>query len=179
MKRCSKCETEKLITDYNKNKARLDGLQVYCRECEHEYLKKYRSSEKSKLQARARVDKHREKDKEAYLAWRRSNYQKRKAEGRLKQYPQNLDKHRINQSRRRARLKSNGVFEIIDKDMKRLLESDCFYCGDIAETFDHVVPVARGGQHSIGNLVAACKSCNYSKRHDLLIIWKNKMRRNK
>lgn len=43
----------------------------------------------------------------------------------------------------------------------------CVYCAirldyDIA-TLDHVIPVARGGTHIPGNLVAACVACNRLK----------------
>ena len=31
-------------------------------------------------------------------------------------------------------------------------------------TLDHVIPLARGGQHRVENLVAACKPCN-SRKH--------------
>jgi 5-methylcytosine-specific restriction endonuclease McrA len=39
---------------------------------------------------------------------------------------------------------------------------------------DHVVPIARGGWHAIGNILPACFSCNSSKRDDLLIYWRTK-----
>ncbi len=44
----------------------------------------------------------------------------------------------------------------------------CHYCGQhvgaAALTLDHVVPVARGGRSTKGNVVPACASCNASKR---------------
>lgn len=46
----------------------------------------------------------------------------------------------------------------------------CFYgCGRVANTIDHVIPLARGGTNYEGNLVPCCKSCNSSKQ-DLLVI---------
>lgn len=53
---------------------------------------------------------------------------------------------------------------------ERVLERDahrCVYCAQVypAEqlTLDHVEPRMRGGDHSEGNLVAACRSCNTMK----------------
>jgi len=37
----------------------------------------------------------------------------------------------------------------------------CVYCGDEANTVDHVVPMNKGGMDNIENLVAACAKCNY------------------
>lgn len=39
----------------------------------------------------------------------------------------------------------------------------CVYCGDIAQTIDHVVPQAAGGLSTFDNCVAACFSCNSKK----------------
>jgi len=43
----------------------------------------------------------------------------------------------------------------------------CQYCGDRAETMDHVVPRSRGGKHTWENVVAACRRCNAKKRDRL------------
>lgn len=40
----------------------------------------------------------------------------------------------------------------------------CAYCGELAGTMDHVVPVKRGGESRRGNLVPACVRCNSRKR---------------
>lgn len=44
----------------------------------------------------------------------------------------------------------------------------CQYCGDTAESIDHVVPRSRGGEHSWENVVAACRPCNVRKRDRML-----------
>jgi 5-methylcytosine-specific restriction endonuclease McrA len=40
----------------------------------------------------------------------------------------------------------------------------CQYCGEHADSIDHVVPRSRGGQHDWENVVAACRPCNLRKR---------------
>ncbi|MBX3313635.1 MAG: HNH endonuclease [Actinobacteria bacterium] len=47
-------------------------------------------------------------------------------------------------------------------------EHRCQYCGDRAETLDHVVPRSRGGTHTWDNVVAACRPCNVRKADHLL-----------
>lgn len=44
----------------------------------------------------------------------------------------------------------------------------CVYCGDDAETWDHLVSLVEGGKlrgfgHQLGNLVPCCKACNSQK----------------
>jgi 5-methylcytosine-specific restriction endonuclease McrA len=51
----------------------------------------------------------------------------------------------------------------------------CQYCKTEYPTnrvhFDHIVPLCRGGVHSIENLCASCPSCNLSKGKKLLSEW--------
>lgn len=44
----------------------------------------------------------------------------------------------------------------------------CQYCGDPADSIDHVIPRAKGGTHTWENVVAACRPCNVHKRDRLL-----------
>ena len=51
----------------------------------------------------------------------------------------------------------------------------CHYCGNHTPaaglTMDHIVPVARGGRSTKGNVVPACKSCNIKKKQLLPMEW--------
>lgn len=62
--------------------------------------------------------------------------------------------------RRRAALNRRAIFA---RDSSR-----CQYCAAPAESIDHVVPRARGGEHVWENVVAACRPCNTRKRDRLL-----------
>ena len=44
----------------------------------------------------------------------------------------------------------------------------CAYCGQRAETIDHVIPRSRGGSHSWENCVASCMRCNHRKADRLV-----------
>lgn len=81
--------------------------------------------------------------------------------------------------RRNALKLNNGVFKITEKDIRRMLHRQrfsCFWCGNKLNSkyqLDHVMPLFRGGRHSIGNLVASCPSCNCSKQALLPIYFLN------
>ena len=38
-------------------------------------------------------------------------------------------------------------------------------------TMDHIVPIARGGRSTKGNVVPACKECNNTKKQLLPMEW--------
>jgi 5-methylcytosine-specific restriction endonuclease McrA len=40
----------------------------------------------------------------------------------------------------------------------------CYYCGQEANTVDHIVPISKGGISSDENMIAACTRCNSGKR---------------
>lgn len=50
----------------------------------------------------------------------------------------------------------------------------CVYCGGVAHTRDHVIPLSRGGTNAPDNLVPACRPCNGEKGSLLVDEWKAK-----
>ena len=44
----------------------------------------------------------------------------------------------------------------------------CQYCGNSAESIDHIIPKSKGGLHEWSNVVACCKRCNLVKADKLL-----------
>lgn len=54
----------------------------------------------------------------------------------------------------------------------------CQYCFTLIagrKTVDHVMPLARGGTHAVGNLRIACLKCNCSKLDKLLSEWSGRL----
>ena len=58
---------------------------------------------------------------------------------------------------------------------RRCAKGLCYYCNSSISanelTMDHVVPLARGGKTSKGNVVPACKDCNNKKKNMLPMEW--------
>lgn len=62
--------------------------------------------------------------------------------------------------------RSNGSTTAWRKIRERILIRDdytCAYCGQPANTVDHVLAISKGGTDEPDNLLAACSRCNYSK----------------
>lgn len=51
----------------------------------------------------------------------------------------------------------------------KVAEGVCHYCGGRFDpddlTLDHIVPIARGGKSTKGNVVPSCKKCNTEKKY--------------
>ncbi len=57
---------------------------------------------------------------------------------------------------------------------KRWLARRCVYCRRVTDGtlhMDHVIPLARGGDHTWENTATTCASCNTSKRNMFLLEW--------
>lgn len=81
-----------------------------------------------------------------------------------------IDESDIKTQRRKAReLRSTQWWK------RRLAKGLCHYCRRSFSpkdlTMDHIVPVARGGKSTKGNVVPACKTCNNAKKSLLPMEW--------
>lgn len=73
--------------------------------------------------------------------------------------------------RRKAQMRDSVAIQVTGKQISaRFAEFDhrCAYCGVAGDLhIEHVLPISKGGGHALGNILPACKSCNFSKRdHD-------------
>lgn len=133
---------------------------------------RFAKTEKRKLYLIKYNEENREKINAYQREWARNNPEKVKANAakHIKLHPEmNAAKSHL----RRAREKNCKTFLVTKKEIKHLYEKPCNYCGKTEEqTLDHCIPLARGGDHSIGNLQTLCKSCNSAKRHKTNMEWR-------
>lgn len=90
------------------------------------------------------------------------------------------NKKSFNKFANNTKHRTGEVDDVIDfKQWKACLvhfEGKCAYCGSEQtrtkhHTKEHVVPVAKSGTSSVGNIVPACKSCNCSKQDNDMEKW--------
>jgi 5-methylcytosine-specific restriction endonuclease McrA len=150
MKTCSTCENSKELAEFNKNKAQKDGYNNECRFCQKIRSADYRARNPRKAYFQAYQDRQntliREKRK-SNPEWAKKRDQQ--TNGRKREAP--MTPESLNY------LKAMNTF--------------CSYCGQPADTVDHVFPVARGGDSHWLNLAPSCKSCNSSKGDKDLNTW--------
>ena len=60
---------------------------------------------------------------------------------------------------------------------RKLAKGECHYCHNKVApkelTMDHIVPLARGGRTTRGNVAPACKACNNRKKYLLPVEWED------
>jgi len=78
----------------------------------------------------------------------------------------NPEKHAARRHRQRAlKAKAPGHHtgaELLD--VAKQFSGLCVYCGEVADTWDHIVALSCGGVNFCWNLVPCCKSCNSRKQ---------------
>jgi len=89
---------------------------------------------------------------------------------RFSPFAYDLDEADIKAERRKAReLRASQWWK------RRCAKGFCHYCGQPMPpgelTMDHIVPIARGGKSTKGNIVPACKECNNKKKQLLPMEW--------
>lgn len=157
-KKCSKCREWRPLEQYRNTTITSDGKTSWCKPCN----KKYRAA-------------HYIKNREMLLAcqrdylndhpryWARPTQRAARIEG---------------VKRRRARTKSFEAIKVNEwLDTLTLFDNKCAYCGKDSElTQDHIIPVSKGGKHTVDNLIPACKGCNASKLNKGFLPWYKEQR---
>ena len=175
---CTKCGIEKPLTEYNrKTSSSEDRRRPECKSCQaaarHVYWLRNRdrvlaarrprmreswrasyarNREARKRAARERYARNRERAAKTSRAWWRAN----------------RDRARLYRTERQARKRGALVNDFNVAQWHALVESFgqcCAYCGEQGKlTLDHVVPLSRGGDHTLTNILPACSTCNSRKR---------------
>lgn len=134
------------------------------------YMKEWKAKNKDALTARRKANY--EANRDAFLTEKREYYIKNRDTIRAKKKT-NREPSRRNEDIRRARKAGATVGDLRliaewEKRWRRKPLVRCYWCrSDIkpaVATRDHIVPLARDGEHSVANLVVSCGSCN-SKKH--------------
>jgi 5-methylcytosine-specific restriction endonuclease McrA len=130
----------------------LPERREYSKEYQREYQRERRASD----------EEYRLKERQAGRRWR----------------SQNREAIRAIKKNQRDRVTGRGVTEAewqaicapyADVDGR----TQCAYCRDaVADTVDHVVPIAKGGRDEPENVLPACRRCNSSKSASLVFEWR-------
>lgn len=164
MKQCGHCEEWKPETEFNKNRAKPDGLQGYCRKCQRASGRKYAASEKGretrqtylatpegkemrrKTQARYNRSHKNKRCQRRYNRSEKGKAKTRRADRRMKaKYP----------ARYKARKAVNHAVE--NGDLPAIATRHCAKCGDQAKEYHHHKGYSK--EHWL-DVIPVCYACH-------------------
>ena len=158
---CKKCNIYKVQSDFVKDKTRKSGYHPYCRVCQNKI-------------------KNTKRNKERAIAWNRKN-KGRRSEIRKKWYNKNPELVRLYRVQRRLREHNASDGTLNKYSLSKLPKDKCSVCSfDLdwdtngSVHLDHIVPLAKGGRHSITNVQWTCSTCNLEKGAMDLELYKMK-----
>lgn len=150
LKSCKYCSEIKDYSEFYVDNCKKDKTSTYCKQC---------TVQKSKIWA----SKNKVRRVQIVTKWKNNNIEE------YRQYhheyrTSNLNKMSEKEARRRSKKRGNGVFIIKENELNNLYSNLCYICQSSPSThLDHIIPLAKGGRHSIGNIAGACASCNLQK----------------
>jgi len=175
------CNTPIEEQRFSKKKSSYDGLASVCKVCKAIKDKEYRSKNKEKI-AEGKI-RYREENRERYLEHSRnyyySNIEEFSKKGKLYR-ASDAGKEVIarNNTKRELQIRETRDGSITSNTLDELfLEQNgtCYICNqDLTQLkhknvhLDHIIPLTRGGKHTLANVAWSCASCNLRKGDKLL-----------
>lgn len=151
---CTSCGLDKAAEDYYRDKRAPHGLCTQCKQCMNDAKEAKRKIDPERTRAEWRRDYRENKDRYVRAC---ETYRSRNAERFREWSRNNSNKNRVTSSS----VTGAAFYEWVSAQAK-----DCAWCGVSCEDdfqVDHIVPIARGGEHEIENLTISCRKCNRAK----------------
>lgn len=173
---CASCGETKAIEDFHRDSRSTGGRRASCKTCRSESVKAwyYRNADRQRARQRERAAENREQirvdNRERY--WRerdhRTDYAKRQAhERRARKFGVEVESG-ITIAALRERYGDRCCY------CERVMSFELLFLGgerDDRATFEHVVPMSRGGGHTWENVRLACWDCNRAKGKSQVDEW--------
>jgi len=110
-----------------------------------------------------------------WVAANKERHATQKKEYYASHYPEFLLRNHLRRAlQRKAAVNLAGIRSWV-KAVKAKPECVCYYCQSVIPTsriqFDHIVPLSKGGSHSVENLCVSCAPCNRQKWNKPIQAW--------
>lgn len=165
MKICNRCKVLKESFEFSAHPSSPDRKQYHCRECGKEYSIIRRRKEGINPPKRNTVEQRKQ-----YLSdWRAANRHKQRERDKRTRVERTE-----REARRRAMKKTTMVEKVTYEEVKERYGDICYLCNTQinwklkwpalkSKSFDHMIPLARGGTHTYENIRLTHLACNMSK----------------
>lgn len=175
LSRCYRCKDWRENKHFTMDNDRSDGISRICRDCKSH---KYRTTTGIGLLERRRQEEHGMFWCRRCSRWLAQLRFPKRYDGLCKKHQTLYNKEYYHSNPqpiiRRNNARQRNVDPVPIVGGKYLLDqfsNECAYCNAEPDTWDHVIPVCRGGQTEPGNIVPACRSCNSAKGKKDIYEW--------
>ena len=171
-KECTKCHTEKPLTDFFRERRQKDGRESRCKACAAVCWRLWKERNEDKRKEWQRN--YNIRRKQNLKIWGRNYYMKNKEriKKRTREYQiKNKDKCVLFTVRRNAMAKGLRADLTVEQwnIIKAVFRNKCAYCGKRTKRLEreHIIPISKGGCFTLRNIVPSCRSCNAKKHANL------------
>ncbi len=151
-KACGKCFVVKGLPRFGMDRASADGKHTACTRCATDYTREPASRNRRNAASKRWQRENPGKSSEARRRWKTNNLARWRSSTRH------------SNALRRARIAAATIVPFTHDELMASWEDDglyaCVFCDGPFEEIEHILPLSRGGEHSIANLVPSCVDCN-------------------
>lgn len=169
MKTCSKCGETKEFTEFNKRSSSKDGYHGSCKVCRAKVNKaRYDSASPEKVEERKHKKREYNKNASDEVKERKRLYDKRyfASEAGKVTTAKSVHKRRAQKISTQDGTATSQALE----ELKSTQNHQCCHCScslDFSAKgqvhLDHLIPLSKGGAHTISNVAWSCAHCNLTK----------------
>lgn len=185
--RCKTCDSKKKREYYNNNKEQINKKRKEYYNNNKDYIiektKQHRDKNKEEINKKRREQY--KNNKESINKRNRYYYERNKKRilESNKEYKRNNKDYYLEKARERYALKKNSFGNFTEKEFRKTLEWFDYKCAYSGETIsydlsnchrEHVVPLSKGGDNGIWNIVPSLDSVNLSKHNSDMEEWYRK-----
>lgn len=188
LKQCTMCKCFLNIDNFRIKNNKFKTLFSYCKTCEKEYSKFYREKNKEKLSIlkseyyfknkediSLKQKQYKIENRERILCikkisgakYREKNKEKIATQRKIYSKTLSCNVSKKNYKHKRRTIENDG--DLTHKELFLLQKNvnKCYWCSNKIHGnkyhIDHYIPLSKGGEHTLSNLVISCPTCNLKK----------------